>query len=73
MLEARGGIVSLTIGDNGRSFDASRMAAAPASIESGIGPPSIREEAVGSGASLEIKSVPDGALRVRGPLAPRDK
>jgi signal transduction histidine kinase len=72
-LEARGGIVCLTIGDNGRGFDASRMAAAPASIESGIGLRSIREEAAGLGARLEIKCGPDGAtLRVWGPLAPRE-
>jgi signal transduction histidine kinase len=72
-LEARSGIVSLTIGDNGRGFDASSMAAAPASIESGIGLRSIREEAAGLGARLEIRSGSDGTtLRVRGPFAARE-
>jgi signal transduction histidine kinase len=72
-LEARGGMVSLTIGDDGCGFDASRLAAAPASIEAGIGLRSIREEAAGLGARLEIKSGPDGTtLRMLGPFAPRE-
>lgn len=72
-LEAESGIVSLTIADNGRGFDASSMAAAPASIERGIGLRSIREEAAALGAKLEIRSGPDGAtLRVLGPFAPRE-
>ena len=72
-LEAESGIVSLTIADNGRGFDASSMAAAPASIERGIGLRSIREEAAALGAKLEIRSGPEGAtLRVLGPFAPRE-
>jgi signal transduction histidine kinase len=72
-LEARSGIVSLTIWDDGRGFDASRLAASPASIEAGIGLRSIREEAAGLGANLEIRSGPDGTtLRVLGPFAPRE-
>ena len=72
-LEARSGTVSLTIGDDGRGFDAAGMAAAPASIERGIGLRSIREEAAGLGGRLEIKSGPDGTrLTVLGPFAPRE-
>jgi two-component system, NarL family, sensor kinase len=72
-LEARSGIVCLTIGDNGRGFDASSVAAAPASIEPSIGLRSIREEAAGLGGRLEIKSGPEGTtLRVLGPFAPRE-
>jgi signal transduction histidine kinase len=70
-LEARSGIVCLTIGEDGCGFDASRTAAAPASIEQGIGLRSIREEAAGLGARLEIKSGPGGStLRVLGPFTP---
>jgi signal transduction histidine kinase len=72
-LEAQSGTVALTIGDDGRGFDVSRMAAAPASIGSGIGLRSLREEAAGLGAKLEIRSGPDGTtLRVVGPFAPRE-
>jgi signal transduction histidine kinase len=72
-LEARSGTVSLIIGDDGRGFDASGLAAAPASIERGIGLRSIREEAARLGAKLEIRSGPDGTtLRVLGPFAPRE-
>jgi signal transduction histidine kinase len=72
-LAARSGTVSLTIGDDGRGFDAQRMAAAPASIERGIGLRSIREEAAGLGARLEIRSGPGGTfLRVQGPFSPRN-
>lgn len=71
-LEARSGIVSLTIGDDGRGFDASKTVAAPANIQSGIGLRSIREEAAGLGAKLEMKSGPDGTtLRLLAPFAPR--
>jgi signal transduction histidine kinase len=72
-LEAGRGTVSLTIGDDGRGFDAFGMAAAPASIERGIGLRSIREEAAGLGARVEIRSGADGTtLRVVGPIAPRE-
>ena len=63
----------LRVSDDGRGFDTSTMAAAPASIEQGIGLRSIREEAAALGAKLEIRSGPEGAtLRVLGPFAPRE-
>jgi len=71
-LEALDGIVSLTIRDNGRGFDVSKVVTAPASIESGIGLRSIREEAAGLGAKLEINSGPEGTtLRVMAHFAPQ--
>lgn len=59
-LEVVGSAIALTIRDDGRGFDPSARAAAPANIESGIGLRSIREEAADLGARLEIKSGPGG-------------
>jgi len=73
-LEAQDGIVCLTIRDDGGGFDVSKIVNAPASIESGIGLRSIREEAAGSDAKLEIESGSGGTtLRVLAPFAPRGK
>jgi two-component system NarL family sensor kinase len=69
-LEVKDGIISLTIRDDGRGFDPSTVAAAPANIESGIGLRSIREEAADLGARLEIKSGAGGTtLSVMAPFA----
>jgi signal transduction histidine kinase len=66
------GTVSLTIGDNGRGFDPSGIASAPANIESGIGLRSIREEAADLGAKFAIKSGPRGTtLSIVAYFAPR--
>ena len=59
-LDAKDGTLSLTIRDNGHGFDPSGIASAPANIEAGIGLRSIREEAADLGATLEIRSGPDG-------------
>jgi signal transduction histidine kinase len=71
-LEAGDATISLTIRDNGRGFDASGIASAPANIASGIGLRAIREEAADLGAKLDIKSGPDGTtLSVLAHFAPR--
>jgi two-component system NarL family sensor kinase len=59
-LEAKEATIALTVRDDGRGFDPSQAAAAPASIESGIGLRSIREEAADLNARLDVKSGPDG-------------
>jgi two-component system, NarL family, sensor kinase len=71
-LEAKDGAIVLTIRDDGRGFDPSGIAAAPANIESGIGLRSIREEAADLGARLEIKSGAGGTtLGVMAPFVAR--
>lgn len=71
-LEAGDGAISLTIRDNGRGFDPSGVASAPANIDSGIGLRSIREEAADLGAKLDIKSGSTGTtLSVVARFAPR--
>jgi signal transduction histidine kinase len=59
-LETRGGSLVLTVRDNGAGFDAARLLAAPASLASGIGLRSIREQAAGLGARIDIRSGPAG-------------
>lgn len=72
-LEVTDGTIALTIRDDGRGFDPSTVAAAPANIESGIGLRSIREEAADLGARLEIKSGAGGTtLRVMAPFAAQE-
>lgn len=59
-LEARAGQLVLTVHDNGTGFDAARLLSAPASLTSGIGLRSIREQAAGLGGRLDIRSGPEG-------------
>ena len=59
-LETRGGSLVLTVCDNGAGFDAARLFAAPASLASGIGLRSIREQAAGLGGRIDIRSGPAG-------------
>jgi signal transduction histidine kinase len=59
-LETRGGRLVLTIRDNGSGFDAAKLFAAPASLASGIGLRSIREQAAGLGGRIDIRSGPEG-------------
>lgn len=68
VLEAGENGLSLCISDNGIGFDPARMFAAPASVESGIGLRSIREQASAVGGRLDIESGPQGTtLRVSAP------
>jgi two-component system NarL family sensor kinase len=70
-LEVRDGIISLTIRDDGRGFDLSTVAGAPANIQSGIGLRSIREEAADLGAKLQVKTGAGGTtLSVQASFAP---
>jgi signal transduction histidine kinase len=70
-LEVRDGIISLTIRDDGRGFDLSTVAGAPANIQSGIGLRSIREEAADLGAELQVKTGAGGTtLSVQASFAP---
>ena len=59
-LEARGDRIVLTMEDNGIGFDVAKLLAAPASVASGIGLRSIREQAATLGGRLEITSGPGG-------------
>ena len=59
-LETRGGRLVLTVRDNGAGFDAAGLFSAPASLSSGIGLRSIREQAAGLGGKLDIRSGPTG-------------
>lgn len=59
-LETRGGRLVLTVRDNGPGFDAAGLFSAPASLASGIGLRSIREQAAGLGGRLDIRSGPTG-------------
>jgi signal transduction histidine kinase len=63
--------VELKIEDNGVGFDVARLWAAPASVSSGIGLRSIREQAEAIGGKLHVESGPSGTtLVVTAPLAP---
>jgi two-component system NarL family sensor kinase len=69
-LEARGDRMVLTMEDNGIGFDVARLLAAPASVASGIGLRSIREQAASLGGRLEITSGPGGTkLELSAPFA----
>ena len=59
-LEIRGGRLVLSVRDNGAGFDAAKLLAAPASLTSGIGLRSIREQAAGVGGRIDIRSGPSG-------------
>jgi two-component system NarL family sensor kinase len=63
-LEARGDRIVLTMEDNGIGFDVAKLLAAPASVASGIGLRSIREQAAVLGGRLEITSGPGGTKLV---------
>ena len=69
-LEARGDRIVLTMEDNGIGFDVAKLLAAPASVASGIGLRSIREQAAALGGRLEITSGPGGTkLKLSAPFA----
>jgi signal transduction histidine kinase len=59
-LEARAGLLVLTVRDNGAGFDAARLLSSPASLTSGIGLRSMREQAAGLGGKVDIRSGPEG-------------
>jgi signal transduction histidine kinase len=60
----------LTIRDNGVGFDVQRQLSAPASIASGIGLRSIREQATSVGGKLTVESSPTGTkLEVSAPFS----
>jgi two-component system NarL family sensor kinase len=59
-LEIREGSLVLSVSDNGAGFDAARLLGAPASLTSGIGLRSIREQAAGLGGRIDIRSGPAG-------------
>ena len=59
-LEMRDNCAILTIRDNGVGFDVAGLLRGPASVTSGIGLRSIREQAAALGGKLEIESGPDG-------------
>jgi signal transduction histidine kinase len=59
-LDPIGGSLVLTIQDNGIGFDARRQFTAPASVASGIGLRSIREQAASVGGKLVVESSPVG-------------
>jgi signal transduction histidine kinase len=68
-LRQEGGVVALKVGDDGVGFDADRLFAAPASVASGIGLRSIREQAASLGGRLVIQSGPNGTtLEVSAPF-----
>ena len=72
-LETRGDQISLTMEDNGIGFDVAKLLAAPASVASGIGLRSIREQAAGLGGRLEITSGPGGTkLKLSAPFAAQE-
>ena len=65
--------VVLKIQDNGVGFDVEQLWSAPASVRSGIGLRSIREQAAAIGGKLEIESGPQGTtLSVSAPYSPAD-
>ena len=59
-LESLNGWLRLTIQDNGVGFDVAALESAPASVASGIGLRSIREQAASLDAKLEVESGPKG-------------
>jgi two-component system NarL family sensor kinase len=63
-LEARGDCAILTIRDDGVGFDVAGLLRGPASVASGIGLRSIREQAAALGGKLEIHSGPTGTTLV---------
>jgi two-component system NarL family sensor kinase len=70
-LEPRDPGVALVVQDNGVGFDVAALLAAPASITSGIGLRSIRDQATAVGGKLEIVSGPNGTkLEVIAPYSP---
>ena len=70
-LEAKGGRLVLTVQDNGVGFDVGRQFSAPASVASGIGLRSIREQAGSLDGSLAIESSAAGTrLEVAAPFEP---
>ncbi len=68
-LEPRDGRVILTIRDNGVGFDVTAMLAGPASVASGIGLRSVREQTAAMGGKVDIASGPEGTtLEISAPL-----
>ena len=63
-LEMRDNCVILTIRDNGAGFDVAGLLQSPASVVSGIGLRSIREQAAALGGKLEIESGPAGTTLI---------
>ena len=59
-LETRDGCAVLSVRDDGVGFDVARLLRGPASVASGIGLRSIREQAAALGGNLEIQSGPAG-------------
>jgi len=70
-LEALAEELRLEIRDNGAGFDAEALFAAPASVASGIGLRSIREQAEELGGKMMVESGPSGTtLKVLAPYSP---
>ena len=70
-LEPRQEGVALVVWDNGVGFDVAALLAAPASIATGIGLRSIRDQALAVGGKLQIESGPNGTkLEVTAPYLP---
>ncbi len=70
-LERREDGATLTISDNGVGFDVAALLSAAASISSGLGLRSIRDQAEAVGGKLEIASGPHGTtLEISAPYAP---
>ena len=63
-LAPRGSQVVLTVTDDGVGFDANAWTSAPASVASGLGLRSIREQAEALGGNLEIVSGPKGTTLI---------
>jgi len=63
-LKTRGDCAILTVQDDGVGFDAAGLLGGPASVASGIGLRSIREQAAALGGRLEIQSGPSGTRLV---------
>jgi signal transduction histidine kinase len=64
VLETRGDCVILTIQDDGVGFDVAGLLRGPASVVSGIGLRSIREQAAAVGGKFDIESGPAGTTLV---------
>ena len=64
VLETRDDCLILTIRDDGVGFDVAGLLRGPASVASGIGLRSIREQAAALGGKLEIESGPSGTTLV---------
>jgi two-component system NarL family sensor kinase len=56
VLESRDGLLRFMIEDNGVGFDVAAVEGGPASVASGIGLRSIREQAASLGAKLDVES-----------------